>query len=229
MSFITKLSEYPNTANWGKSLVRDINKSLVSIETHLNTSFDRMKGDLHIAINKSIIDAVATIVERLDVVESLVDKNDTRITNIEQEFRSVKLENAELRSQIRFIESRDRRFNLIFKGVTESNHENETECINKIKHILNDKFQISNAVLQNIRIVKCIRTKGPKFNDLSPICVTFSKMSDRKLVWDERDKLRNVPEYYVCEDYAPDVQRRRRRLYQILNVAKKLPQFKDHT
>ena len=54
-------------------------------------------------------------------------------------------------------------------------------------------------------------------------------MIDREKVWDARGKLKNTPEYYISEDYAPEMQRRRRKLYQILNVAKTLPSYKDHT
>ena len=39
----------------------------------------------------------------------------------------------------------------------------------------------------------------------------------------------NTPEYYICEDYDPEMPRRRRKLYQILYVPKTLPSYRDHT
>ena len=65
--------------------------------------------------------------------------------------------------------------------------------------------------------------------NIGPICVTFHNMKDQKKVCDARGQLKNTPEYYICEDYAPEMQRRRGTHYQILNVAKTLPSYKDHT
>ena len=138
-------------------------------------------------------------------------------------------ENVELKSQIRYVESRDRRYNLLFNGIPEDGTESDTIRKQKVKSVLKDKMDFSDNELQNLNMSRCIRTNGPKHNAHRSICVTFPNINDRKAVWIARNKLKTVPEYFVCEDYSPEMQRRRRRLYQILNVAKTKPQFKNNT
>ena len=55
-------------------------------------------------------------------------------------------ENSELRSQIMYIESRERRMNLIFKEISDASTETERERISKTKFILNSKMGFSENV-----------------------------------------------------------------------------------
>ena len=223
------LGDYPNTSAWGKSLITDVNKALSSIENNIKTGFDELRLSLKQEVTSAVISAIDGIVKRVEITERNVQCHDIKLGNLEKQMNAVISENSELRSQIMYIESRERRMNLIFKGISEAPTETERERISKTKSILKSKMGFSENVLNELNFVRCIRLYGQKQNNIRPICVTFHNMNDRQKVWDARGKLKNTPEYYICEDYAPEMQRRRRKLYQILNVAKTLPSYKDHT
>ena len=74
-------------------------------------------------------------------------------------------ENSELRSQIMYIESRERRMNLIFKGISEASTETERERISKTKFILKSKMGFSE---NKLKCVRCMRLYGQKIITLDP-------------------------------------------------------------
>ena len=79
-----------------------------------------------------------------------------------------------------YIESRERRMNLIFKGISDPS--TERERISKTKSILKSKMGFSENVIKELNFVRCIRVYGQKLNNIRPICVTFHNMNDRKNV-----------------------------------------------
>ena len=224
-----KLGEYPNTSLWGKSLIVDVNKALSSIEEHINKGLDQMKNTLKFEVTTAVVVAIDEVLQKAEAANKLAKNNEIRIQNLERKIESVVNENVELKSQIRYVESRDRRCNLLFNGIPEDGTESDTVRKLKVRSVLKDKMDFSENELQNLNMSRCIRINGPKHNAHRSICVTFPNINDRKAVWNARSKLKTVPEYFVCEDYSPEMQRRRRRLYQILNVAKTKPQFKNNT
>ena len=144
-----------------------------------------------------MISAIDGIVKRVEITERNVQCHDIKLGNLEKQMNVVISENSELRSQIMYIESRERRMNLIFKGISEAPTETERERISKTKSILKSKMGFSENVLNELNFVRCIRLYGQKQNNIRPICVTFHNMNDRQKVWDARGKLKNTPEYYI--------------------------------
>ena len=67
-----------------------------------------------------------------------------------------------------YIESRERRMNLIFKGISETPTETERERISKTKSILKSKMGFSENLLNELNFVRCIRLYGQNKITLDP-------------------------------------------------------------
>lgn len=244
MSSITPLVEPPNTSVWGKTFIADVNTRLVEINGYiddglekmekslkacLKTGLDAMKTTLKDNISTAVVNAMAGYAERLTETEIMSTQNQQHIQSLQKKIDVMSVSYGELKSKMRFYESRNRCNNIIFHGVDESETESDVQRVQKLKSVIKEKLKFSENTLETIKINKCTRTKGPKTNNCRPICVTFGTSEMRKQVWGERNKLKNVHNMYMTEDYAPDVQRERRKLYQILNHAKTLPGYQDNT
>ena len=144
------LGDYPNTSAWGKILITDVNKAS-SIENNIKTGFDELRLSLKQEVTSAVISAIDGIVKRVEITERNVQCHDIKLGNLEKQMNAVISENYELRSQIMYIESRERRMNLIFKGISEAPTETERERISKTKSILKSKMGFSENVLNELK------------------------------------------------------------------------------
>lgn len=227
MSSFQPIVEPKDTSKWGKQFIIDMNERIAKINTYIDdgvlkmeTSMTKnlasMQATIKESVQSTVTDAVAELVIRLDETEKTAKLNQAKIKSLENKITI-------MNSQFRFIESRKRRKNLVFHGVEEGEAESEQIRIRKIKTIINNM-----NIGENIEIKNCFRSNGPKTNERKPVCVTFVFADQRKSVWDARKRLRDTS-YYVTEDFAPDVLRERRKLYQILNVANTLAGYRENT
>lgn len=213
-------------AQWGTALATDINKALDGIDEHINKSIDNLKTSLKQTVTDAVVEAVNDLVTKIDSTKELAEKNEARVTYLEKKLESVISMNSDLKSHVEYLESKERRANLIFKGIAQDNDETMNNLILKVKNVMQHKMNIPGSDVKDMKIT-CFRIKGQKHNKADAVCVKFQDVKQRKLVWDSRASLVNVPEYYVTDDYAPSVQRQRRKLFQIWNVAQKIPEYKS--
>lgn len=218
-----RVGEHPGGEEWGKTLTTDVNKALESIEKH----FNKLNEDMAEKVTEAVVGAFGDVIRRLDATEDMVNKHEQTIYGLEKNLRSIQNENSKLKHKLRYIESIDRRSNLLFFGVNQVANESHINRVKAIKSILREHMGFTDEQLQGIIFLKSYRTHGQKHNECQPISVTFDKINDRKLIWDARKKLYNVPQYYIREDYAPEVEQERRKLYQIYNYAQQNKDYKQ--
>lgn len=230
-NLLGKPSDYTNMHTWGKRLLTKLETNLASIHSKIDKNFDQLKHSLKTEISDSvdpIRDSITDIVRRLEQNEETSALNQQNIAVLEEKMKCVIQDNSKLKNKLRMIDSKSRMNNLIFKGVSgDTRGETDSDRMTKIKEIMITHLKLTNDECQNVKITKSVRINGPKVNASRPICVTFYTISGRQTIWGKRDKLKST-DYYLCEDYSPEVLKERRKLFQILSVAKTKAGYKDN-
>ena len=105
--------------------------------------------------------------------------------------------------------------NLVFRGFTTANNDNES-CVDKVGTILR-AMDIQQP--HKIPFIRC-----HYLNDNKQITVRFQLYTDRERIWTNRYKLKNT-NYYIAEDFPPAVISQRRQLYPVFKAAKSLLEY----
>ena len=189
----TELGGYNRIAEWGKELIVDINAAIKGMHSEMK--------DLKLSMNSQISDILEAVrdlkkhaIEAADLAKAaaeLASKNQTKIERYERSLSKLTQENCNLKSRMLYIDSKKRRFNLIFKGVREVHNESDLDRVKSVKKIMTENMGIQNEVIASITIINCVRANGQKLNGHRPICVSFGHAADRSLIWNARSKLKN--------------------------------------
>jgi ribA/ribD-fused uncharacterized protein len=120
-----------------------------------------------------------------------------------------------LQERLNRLEAYNRRENLIFEGIEESDHE---ICKDVIIKFFKDTLGIANA--HNIMFQRVHRLPS-KQKKIKPIICRFALYSDRQRVWAARGKLKNSAKF-MREDFPHDYVLRRSKLYPYMMKARDL-------
>lgn len=166
---------------------------------------------------------IETVSKATSSLHSTVNKLTARVNTLEMENLIFKEENTELREKLLNLEFHQRRNNLVFEGIPESNvAESGHDCYKKIMQCLSE---LPDMNLMSIRIDRCHRL-GPKQGHISrPIIARFNWYGDLMDIMSRRSFL--PAGVYVREDFPDEWIDRRRLLRPILNLAKRHPRYKD--
>ena len=114
----TELGGYNRTPEWGKELIVDINTAIKGMHSEMK--------DLKLSMNSQISDILQAVrdlknhvIEAADLAKAaakLASKNQTKIERHGRSLAILSQENNNLKSRMMYIDSKERRFNLIFKG-----------------------------------------------------------------------------------------------------------------
>ena len=134
-------------------------------------------------------------------------------------YDGVKNDNIKLQRQQEKQESYSRRDNLIIRGIKENDNETEDACMKLVRNFFVEQLCVPEAEAASMVFVRCHRV-GKKTYNKRPIVVRFQHFADRKLIWGKRFQLKDKL-LTMHENYASDVEYRRRMMYPILAAAKK--------
>ena len=134
--------------------------------------------------------------------------------------KSLVQENIRLNKRCDDQETYSRRDNIVIRGVSEAADEDNAGCNQVTRDFLVQNLNISQADVERIRFVRCHRIGKRLHHRGRPIIVRFHHYSDRELVWSRKTLLKNKP-FSIHENFANEVEFRRRLLYPILTAAKK--------
>ena len=230
-----KLSTPTNTPAWGKALIEslttvvsDIGSKIDLINSNINSKFDELSAQLLTDVKRASDTANDAI--------NMACKNETSIALLRSDHEKLLLrcinvenENIKLRRKCESQENYSRRDNLIIKGVTEENNEDMSTCKRLVRNIFIQKLNLSEIEVNSINFVRCHRigkTTLPNgaVNRKRPIIVRFHSYNDRRVVWSARSALTNES-ISINENFAAEVEYRRRLLYPILKAAKQSNRF----
>ena len=154
-----------------------------------------------------------------------VRKTEIKLETVEKQNRELKAENVDLKEKLLDMEFCQRRNNLIFEGIEDSQDENDLECIRKLRHALNRVPGLDPA---NFKIERGHRLDGGfKPTSTRRIICCFNWNYDAQCILRNRKSLpRGV---YVNEDLLEEWIDRRRILKPIYNAVERQEKLKSST
>ena len=153
-----------------------------------------------------------------------IEKIEKRLAGVELRNKELENENLDLKEQLLDIDFRQRRNNLIFEGITDSDAETDVQSIHKLRSILKNIPGLD----QNFVIDKCHRIDGLfKPTRTRRVMCMLNWYVDVQLILRNRKHLpRGI---YVSEDFPEEWVDRRKVLKPIYNAAKRNENLKHKT
>ena len=168
-------------------------------------------------ILNSRLDHVDSKLVEFQNVKKIVDENRSMILENRSMIQEIQKELKSLKQRVIYSDAQSKRNNLIFDGIAE-NHTNETwiDCQNKLCEILEKDLGIT--AVKNIRFER-VHRKGPyKPDNIPGVIAKFTFYQDREMVWKKHFSLKGS-NIWISEDYPPEIQNARKRLYSIMRAA----------
>ena len=158
----------------------------------------------------------------------LIDMNN-KFVNLSRKHDNVCIDNKRLQGLHDQQETYSRRENLLLRGIDEQAEESGDMCIAAARRFFINEMKLDEATVNSMTIVRCHRIgtvnnelDGNKFN--RPMIVRFFNYNDRMMVWTKRFELANGNKS-ISENFANNIEYRRRLLYPILKKAKQSPNY----
>lgn len=198
-----------DTPVWARELIKSVD--------NLRTELARVNS-----ISENTQKALGNFIKATDALTKKVDNLSHRISAVENKNTILQSENVNLREKVLLLEFHQRRSNLVFEGIPESDDsESGHDCYLKIIQILS---WIPNLDVNQVRIERCHRL-GPK-NRFKPraIIAKFSWFGDVMCIMENRSSLPTG--IFVNEDFPEEWNDRRRLLRPILLQAKSMDKYR---
>ena len=154
-----------------------------------------------------------------------IKQMERKLAKVEKRNTTLESENLELKEKLLDLEYRQRRNNLVFEGIPDSEKETDIQCMNKLRNVLNG---IPGLDTQKFCIDRCHRLDGP-FHAKSTrrVICAFNWYYDVQCILRNRKQLpRGI---YVSEDLPEEWIDRRKILKPLYNAAKKTDALKART
>ncbi|XP_060604090.1 uncharacterized protein LOC132756963 [Ruditapes philippinarum] len=200
----------------------NLETKIVSVETRLNkldlldhkvTQFDKDIKTLFTQIHdhkKATTDSLHGLDDRVERVEFISAQYQSRIESLEKE-------NDDLKDQVTYLKSQSMRNNLIFGGFKEEEDENLDSVMRKF---FVDKLKVAQSIVDSMKIERVHRLGQVKGNTTEPrkVVCRFAYFSDREIVR-RQNKLLDHTDYFLHEQFPPEIVARRRKLLPKLKAA----------
>ena len=200
---------------------RDIKSSVLNIEA----KFDHLSQRILDEVNSATVIAKEALDIAQEAKQDVLNLNN-KFSKIEQEHEILKIrynglrhENVRLQTQQDAQESYSRRDNLLIRGITDDGQDDDKSCMRLVRDFFVQKLKLSNDKAESIVFVRCHRI-GKKSQYKRQMIVRFQYFADRQFIWDNRYQLKNTS-FSLSENFASEVEYKRRLLYPILSTAKR--------
>ena len=179
-----------------------------------------MKQDFNILTRQ-----IADLKIETDNANTSIKSMDGRLNSIEVENKVLRTENNKLQEKLLDLEYRQRRVNLLFDGIAESENERDTDTTKRLRDILKH----IPGVKKDFGVERCHRLGPPRKNSRfpRPIICCFSSYGDLSSILRNRKKLPSG--VFVSEDLPEEWVDRRKVLKPIFNAAKRQNGIKEKT
>ena len=206
-------------------ILRNIQSSMEnmngSIET-LNDKVTNIQGDMgklgefktSLEFTQKILDDTKEDVAKLS---SKIDQQEVKFNNVSRQLAESKRKNNFLNEKLLQMDSYLRRENLKFAGVKENKNESAADTIAKVQSLFVNNLKIPNGA--ELDYQRCHRIGSKVGNESRDIIIRFTRFQDRQLVWNNR-KLFQGTNFYMKEDFPPEIDRRRAQLFPVLKAAR---------
>jgi hypothetical protein len=124
----------------------------------------------------------------------------------------------DLKKEVIELKSRSMRDNLLFFGIPEEKGEKDSDCVNKVLDLIENKLQVENAS-ENIKLHRAHRIGRYDSKKTRPIVAKFAYYPDREKVRLNASKL--AKPYGISQQYPTEVMESRKRLVPIMLEARR--------
>ena len=210
-----------------ESITKDINK-MVQLFEDLKKEVKSMKCTLNDLTNstENINGSTERIEKEIRGMDDKLSQMDRTVQETDRKYMELSKKFNDLNERVIKMEGQTRRNNLLFNGVPQTQNESKSECLKKIRTILEQTLKLDNA--KTMQIVRCHRMEAPVSGPRSgtpgrpgTIICTFQWHGDRMAVWNAKKHLRDT-EYRLQEDFPKEMQDRRKTLMPIMFAARRL-------
>lgn len=139
------------------------------------------------------------------------------VDNLKLELAKVRHENKELKDSLVRNEAQNRRNNLIFKGIPETDSEVPLQIVYKV---LEEKMGFDKPE-DKFKISRCHRLGPKRRNQSRPIIFKLHYYPDREVIWKEKRKLKNT-RIFLSEDFPQEIMKKRSLLEGIAKEARSI-------
>jgi ribA/ribD-fused uncharacterized protein len=198
--------------------VRRIETNMTCLEKRLSaieSQIQHIQNDAHTAkidaaqAKQNVIEVsgkIETVNKNLDQTNSNLKAQNSKYDELHRNYKSLLEKHLSL-------DSYNRRENLIFHGLGKTPNEN---CSMVVRDCMKNDLKIPVASVDAMRFQRCHRL-SEKGN--APIICRFALFGDRDYVWKQRFSLQGTGKF-ITEQFAPEIEDRRRGLYPVLKAAK---------
>ena len=123
-----------------------------------------------------------------------------------------------LKDTMSYLQSQSMRNNLIFGGLFESQYEKNEETEAKLRSFMNEKLQIAQDVVDNLKFERVHRIGEHIPNKTRKIVCKFNMFPEREMVRRQRVKLEGT-NFFLHEQFPPEVIEKRKKLIPKLKEA----------
>ena len=225
--------------NWGTLLVETLKKSFTHISQQIEDNSVKQEIEQLTLTVKESIESINGVKKTADEALQLAKSNSSEIVVLREELREMKSacdhlreENVQLKYRADDTEIYSRKDNLVIKGITEIENENDEQCMNGVKLFFRNQLNIDSTVVDNMNFVRCHRlgsVRNARDNENKsrdrPIIVRFQRYSDRILIWNGRFVLKNNHQFNISENFPGNIGYNRRKLQPIYKRAKQIGEY----
>ena len=197
------------------SQLEDIQKAVKSI----NSRLDRLDSKVA-SLQTKISDVEKSREFDSSVVESMKSKQtelDSMLTGIKNLKQQQRQQTETVQKELIDLKARSTRDNLLFFGIPEQRDERDSDCVNKVLTMIEEKCKIEDAKT-NIKLHRAHRIGRHHKDKTRPIVAKFAYYPDRERVRHSADQLTR-PEG-IAQQFPQEVVNTRKRLYPILKKAR---------
>ena len=216
-SFCTNLSSYL------KTISGQINTLEKNISKKLDDVTKTLQAEIRSADNKAI--------QALDLAlshDSDIKCMKKELFELKRKCNGLECENKRLLIHSDNQETYSRRENLLIHWNKVNANETEEMCVTAVRNFLATELKLSVDAINRIIFVRCHRIgkrDNPQSSKFSrPIIVRFLEYNDRKAVWSKRFDIQDKS-CSISENFANNIEYRRRLLYPIAKKAKQLSHY----
>ena len=162
----------------------------------LNTDEKLCEIMAKLSVNQNKIQTVENKLDMLMRMESRLFRAETVILSHDDRLKLLEYKSIDN-------EARNRRNNLLFKGIPEERNE---DCFHRVEIFLRENFHISDKLYMH----RAHRLGRFSLNKIRPIIVAFRDYGDTELIMSRAKQLRGTP-YGVTRDYPPEIVKARQK------------------
>ena len=232
----------PGAARWCAELAVSITKCFATLTKELRTesrdttlSIQNIESKFDALSEKILRDVKETNTlaqEAYDIAKAAHDANNKLEQKVEILEKTVFImgvknkgltqENNRLSRRCDDQETYSRRDNIVIRGVPEAADEDNAGCSHVARDFSEQNLNITQAHVEGMKFVRCHRLGKRLQHRSRPVIVRFQNFTDRELVWSRKTLLKNKA-FSIHENFANEVEFRRRLLYPILDSRTKPP------